>query len=195
MEINIDGETAAVPTPPVHVVSPDQEQRVRSLSKEPTTPSAARGFLDSARGFLFETFARRRKVERQVSFEEGTASVRWPGSEDLVWNGGLASASTGYSLECSPAQQMALEVGQGGALGTTGVDAADGAGLATRLLGGGTRPVHGAARQLLWGRHQRPWFIAARQVAPALLRDVSGRARAGCRWCFASSSSRPFPSY
>ena len=113
MEINIDGETAAVPTPPVHVVSPDQEQRVRSLSKEPTTPSAARGFLDTARGFLFETFARRRKIERQVSFEEGTASVRWPGSEDLVWHGGLASASTGYSLDCSPAQQMALELVKG----------------------------------------------------------------------------------
>merc|ERR1719487_2691723 len=27
VEINIDGETASVPTPPVHVVSPDQEQR------------------------------------------------------------------------------------------------------------------------------------------------------------------------
>merc|ERR1719261_1756145 len=105
MEINIDGETASVPTPPVHVVSPDQEQRVRSLSKEPTTPSAARGFLDTARGFLFETFARRRKVERLLAFEEGIVSVRWPGSEDLVWNGGLASASTGYSLGCSPAQQ------------------------------------------------------------------------------------------
>merc|ERR1719352_2165474 len=116
VEINIDGETASVPTPPVHVVSPDQEQRVRSLSKEPTTPGAARGFLDSARGFLFETFARRRKIERQVSFEEGTVSVRWPGSEDLVWHGCLASASTGYSLECSPAQQMALELVKGAPL-------------------------------------------------------------------------------
>merc|ERR1719359_2150007 len=116
MEINIDGETAAVPTPPVHVVSPDQEQRVRSLSKEPTTPSAARGFLDSARGFLFETFARRRKIERLLTFEEGTVSVRWPGSEDLVWHNELASASTGYSLECSPAQQMALELVKGAPL-------------------------------------------------------------------------------
>merc|ERR1719487_612977 len=70
VEINIDGETASVPTPPVHVVSPDQEQRVRSLSKEPTTPSAARGFLDSARGFLFETFARRRKIERVRSLSK-----------------------------------------------------------------------------------------------------------------------------
>mmetsp|Transcript_13224 Transcript_13224/g.35104 ORF Transcript_13224/g.35104 Transcript_13224/m.35104 type:complete len:1754 (+) Transcript_13224:179-5440(+) len=116
VEINIDGETASVPTPPVHVVSPDVQDRVRSLSKEPTTPSAARGFLDSARGFLFETFARRRKIERQLTFEEGTASVRWPGSEDLVWHNELASASTGYSLECSPAQQMALELVKGAPL-------------------------------------------------------------------------------
>jgi hypothetical protein len=116
VELNIDGETAAVPTPPVHVVSPDQEQRVRSLSKEPTTPSAARGFLDSARGFLFETFARRRKVERLLTFEEGAVSVRWPGSEDLVWSNGLASASTGYSIEIKPAQQMALELVKGAPL-------------------------------------------------------------------------------
>merc|ERR1712167_468725 len=71
-------------------------------------------------------------------------------------------------------------VGEGGSLDTTGVDAADGAGLATSLLGGGTRPVHGAARQLFWGRHQRFGQFASREVAPALLRDVSGRARAGC---------------
>ena len=116
VEINIDGETAAVPTPPVHVVSPEPMDRVRSLSKEPTTPSAAKGFLDSARGFLFETFARRRKIERLLTFEEGTASVRWPGSEDLVWHNELASASTGYSLECSPAQQMALELVKGAPL-------------------------------------------------------------------------------
>ena len=44
VEINIDGETASVPTPPVHVVSPEPMDRVRSLSKEPTTPSAARRF-------------------------------------------------------------------------------------------------------------------------------------------------------
>jgi len=116
VEINIDGETATVPTPPVHVVSPEPMDRMRSLSKEPTTPSAARGFLDSARGFLFETFARRRKVERLLTFEEGTASVRWPGSEDLVWHNELVDASTGYSLECSPAQQMALELVKGAPL-------------------------------------------------------------------------------
>ena len=191
MEINIDGETAAVPTPPVHVVSPDQEQRVRSLSKEPTTPSAARGFLDSARGFLFETFARRRKVERLLTFEEGTVSVRWPGSEDLVWNGGLASASTGYSLDCSPAQQMALELVKGAPLGPTGVDAADGAGLAARLLGGGPRPVHGAARQLFWGRHQRARHLPPDKWRQPFFVSFKGEPGLDAGGVSASSSSRP----
>ena len=95
VEINIDGETAAVPTPPVHVVSPDQEQRVRSLSKEPTTPSAARGFLDSARGFLFETFARRRKVERLLAFEE--APFRFDGGVRRRCGRRPATASPTYS--------------------------------------------------------------------------------------------------
>ena len=116
VEINIDGETAAVPTPPVHVVSPDQEQRVRSLSKEPTTPGA-RGFLDSARGFLFETFARRRKVERQGFIRGGhgvgsMAGVRRTSSG----NGWPRFCVDGLLLECSPAQQMALELVKGAPL-------------------------------------------------------------------------------
>merc|ERR1712100_45202 len=72
--------------------------------------------MGSARGFLFETFARRRKIERLLTFEEGVVSVRWPGSEDLVWSNGLASASTGYSIEIKPAQQMALELVKGSPL-------------------------------------------------------------------------------
>ena len=121
--------------------------RVRSLSKEPTTPSAARGFLDSAR-FFAETFARRRKIERLLTFEEG-ALCRCDGRapEDLVWHNGLASASTGYSLDCSPAQQMALELVKG-LLSCGNLDIEDVIGSIKSLVGGGTRPVHGAARQL-----------------------------------------------
>ena len=100
------------------VEAPTGSVASRGRTPEPTTPGAARGFLDSARGFLLETFGRR--ITRQVTFAEGTVSVCWPGSEDVVgivqdaWT--LVNAADGYDLPTTPAQHMALELVRGAPL-------------------------------------------------------------------------------
>ena len=62
-----------------------------------------------------------RAIPRHVTFGDGTASVSWPKSEDLVgrrvdgrWE--LASASDGYDAPCTPQQREAFERVQGTAL-------------------------------------------------------------------------------
>merc|ERR1712196_292991 len=111
----------------------------------------------------------------------GTASVRWPGSEDLVWNGGLASASTGYSLDCSPAQQMALELVKGAPLVQrastlrTALDSLRVSWEVDRVQFTVRRDnCFGDAISVLGNLPPEKW----RQP---FLRHVSGRARLGCR--------------
>jgi len=71
--------------------------------------------------FFGKALASLRVIPRHLTFGEGTVRVNWPKSEDLVgrrvdgrWE--LVSASDGYDVPCTPAQQTAFERVQGTAL-------------------------------------------------------------------------------
>ena len=71
--------------------------------------------------FFGKALASFRAIPRHVTFGDGTASVSWPGSKDLVgrrvdgrWE--LASASDGYDAPCTPHQRETFERVQGTAL-------------------------------------------------------------------------------
>ena len=119
------------------VFSNQENGKTRACRRKPTTPSAARA-----------SWTRRAASCSRPLLEGGRSSARFhsrrarrrfdgrtrPTRPDPT---GLDPASTGYDRTRSPAQQMALRPGQGGSIGTTGVDAARRRWTRYESLGGG----------------------------------------------------------
>ena len=112
----------------------DAEAPPPPLEADAPPPPPPRGWLSSpggdrlggltrwVSGSLRDALAKLTAIPRRITFgDAGTASVSWPGSEDVVGrlvDGrlDLGSASSGYDVPCPPAQRMSFELVKGGPL-------------------------------------------------------------------------------